>query len=62
MTIQAAWYQAASYIYQNTGQNYGDPIIFAVAGDSACMNDSLQTNSTPLGSWTYVKQQVWPAQ
>jgi hypothetical protein len=59
LTIQQAWYQAAAYSYQNSGQSY-PTISFAVAGDVACMNDSLQTNSTPSGTWTYVSKEVFP--
>jgi hypothetical protein len=61
LTIQNAWYQAAAYAYQNSGPTY-PTIVFAVAGDAACLGDSLQTNSTPSGTWTYTTQQVYPPQ
>jgi hypothetical protein len=63
MTIQNAWYQAAKYVYANTGQSY-PTIVLAVAGDEACIDDMLQTqtNSIPSGTWTYSTQQVYPPQ
>jgi hypothetical protein len=59
MTIQNAWYQGAQYAYKISGVNYGTTLTFAVAGDSACVNDTLQTNSAPTGNWQYFTQQVW---
>jgi hypothetical protein len=58
LTIQNAWYQAAAFSYQHSGDTY-PTIVFAVAGDQACMNDSLQTNSAPSGTWTYVSTTVY---
>ena len=60
MTIHDAWYQAAQDAYR--GHNYGNTMKFAIAGDSACMGDYVQTgaNSNPGGSWSYNSQQVWP--
>ena len=61
MTIRAAWYQAARYAYQLSGIHYAiSPLTFAVAGDSACHDDMLQTNYPPTGSWFYDSQQVYP--
>jgi hypothetical protein len=61
MTIRSAWYQAAHYAYQLSGVHYAiSPLTFAVAGDSACHDDMLQTNYTPTGSWFYDTQQVYP--
>jgi Family of unknown function (DUF6345) len=60
MTIQAAWYQGATDAYQRSGVNYGATITFAVAGDAACQNDSLQANSSPTGTQFYSSQQVYP--
>jgi hypothetical protein len=59
LTIQNAWYQAANYCYTHTGQTY-PTISLAVAGDVACMGDTLQTNSTPTGTWTYMSKEVYP--
>lgn len=38
------------------------PMVFAVAGDSACHDDMLQTrtNTVLSGSWFYETQQVYP--
>ena len=54
LTIRNAWYQAARQAYADEAQ-YLPPntvIKFVVAGDSACLNDTLQTNNAPGGSWT----------
>lgn len=59
LTIQNAWYQSANYCYHNTGQPY-PTIVLAVAGDAACIGDTLQSNSIPTGTWTYDRQQVYP--
>jgi hypothetical protein len=59
MTIRAAWYQAANHVY-SVGGNYGTTITCAVAGDTACQNDTLQTNSNTTGTWTYESKEVWP--
>jgi len=61
LTVRAAWYQAATDAYGNSTLPSGLTMTFAVAGDSACLSDSLQTNSTPGGSWSYGTQQVYPA-
>jgi hypothetical protein len=61
LTVRAAWYQAAKDAYHNVAFPAGTPAIsYAVAGDSACHDDTLQTNSTPGGSWFYDSTQVWP--
>lgn len=60
MTIQSAWYQAAHDAYSSDGLPSNITVVFAVAGDSACMNDTLQSYSTPGGSWTYNSKQVFP--
>ncbi len=63
MTIRAAWYQAATDAYFRSHVQYAiSPLIFAVAGDSACHDDMLQTNYSPTGSWFYERTQVYPAQ
>jgi hypothetical protein len=63
MTIRDAWYQAArdaDAIYKQSLPDGASSAVMAVAGDTACMNDTLQTNSSPAGTWTYDSQQVWP--
>jgi hypothetical protein len=60
LTVQNAWYQAATDAYLN--QSFTNTtIVFAVAGDSACMNDYVFPgyNSSPGGSWTYSSEPVW---
>jgi Family of unknown function (DUF6345)/Bacterial Ig domain len=57
MTIQAAWYQAGTDAYH--GEGYSIPITFAVAGDDACQNDTLQTSSTPTGTPYYNRLQIY---
>ncbi len=63
-TIQNAWLQAAKDAYKFSGLTYPNTIKFAVAGDSGCSDDMLQTktNSMLTGSWFYNSQQVWPPQ
>lgn len=52
-TIRNAYYQGNHDAFQNAPLPPGTTITLAVAGDSACMDDSLQTTNTPSGSWTY---------
>jgi hypothetical protein len=62
MTIRSAWYQAATDAYFRSHENYAiSPLIFAVAGNSACSEDMLQTNYSPSGVWFYERTQVYPA-
>jgi hypothetical protein len=64
MSIRLAWYNAGYYAYlvgSQNGTSYPSPTKYAVAGDSACMGDFLQTNNLPQGSWTYDSLQVYPA-
>jgi hypothetical protein len=58
LTIREAWYQGAQKAFQ--GKSLSGTIVFAVAGDSACMNDKLQTNNAPTGTWTYNSRQIYP--
>jgi len=58
LTIREAWYQGAQKAFQ--GKALSGPIVFAVAGNSACMNDMLQTNNAPTGTWTYDSRQIYP--
>jgi hypothetical protein len=60
LTVRAAWYQAAQNAYHNVSFPSGTTMVFAVAGDSACHDDMLQTNYPPTGSWFYDTQQVYP--
>ena len=60
MTVRDAWINAAHDAYHNSHYPYANTMIFAVAGDSSCMGDTLNVNSTPGGTWTYYSQQVWP--
>lgn len=60
LTIQQAWYKAGTDAY--FGQNFtNSSIIFAVAGDTACLGDFIQPgfSSSPGGTWTYTSQPVW---
>lgn len=60
LTIRSAWYQAAHDAYHNVAFPGGTTISYAVAGDSACHDDTVQTNATPTGTWFYDSQQVFP--
>jgi len=63
LTIRAAWYQAAKDAYRNIPFPNGSVISFVVAGDSACIDDMLQTNNTPTGNWFIdTPVQVYPYQ
>jgi hypothetical protein len=59
-TIRNAYYQANTDAFQNAPLPSGTTITLAVAGDSACLDDSLQTNTPPSGSWQWVSQPVYP--
>ena len=59
-TIRNAYYQANTDAFQNAPLPSGTSITLAVAGDSACLDDSLQTTNTPSGSWQWVSQPVYP--
>lgn len=59
LPIRDAWYQAAQQAYK--GGHYANTIKFVVAGDTACEEDYLQTNSAPGGVWFIDSPvQVWP--
>jgi Family of unknown function (DUF6345) len=60
LTIRNAYYQANYDAFQKTPPPAGTTITLAVAGDSACVDDSLQTNSLPSGSWTYDSKEIYP--
>jgi hypothetical protein len=60
MTIKTAWITAAQDAYAQTGFPYANTMKFAVANDTSCTSDTLNTNSAPGGTWTYTSQQVWP--
>ncbi|MGH7989795.1 MAG: DUF6345 domain-containing protein [Limisphaerales bacterium] len=60
LTIKAAWYQAAKDAYKNSGIPTSPAVKFAVAGDTSCMSDSLQSYSNPGGTWGYDSEQVYP--
>src|ERR1035441_4350447 len=60
-TIREAWYRGATHAYTNTFASYAiSPMVFAVAGDSACRNDMLQTKTNTVlsgGAWFYDTRQ-----
>ena len=58
MTIKTSWITAAQDAYKS--QSFDNVIKFAVTGDAACENDSLQSYSTPGGNPFYSSTQVWP--
>lgn len=60
LTIRNAYYQANQDAFHNVSLPPGTTITLAVAGDSACLDDSLQTNTPPSGSWQWVSQPVYP--
>jgi hypothetical protein len=61
LTVRAAWYQSAKDAYRGVLFPSGTVMKFGVAGDSACLDDLLQTNNAPQGSWTYpTPVQVYP--
>jgi len=59
-TIRNAYYQANTDAFENAPLPDGTEITLAVAGDSACMGDTLQTNTPPGGSWEWVSQPIYP--
>jgi hypothetical protein len=60
LTIRLAWYQAARDAFHNVPFPSGTVINYSVAGDNACHDDTLQTNSSPAGTWFFDTQQVFP--
>jgi hypothetical protein len=64
MKIRDAWYASARKAYTDTHVPYStNPINFAVAGDSACFNDYLQTKTNTVLSGTWIidpPTQVYP--
>jgi hypothetical protein len=67
MTIHDAWYAAARQAYADGSRNgtsyQVNPMIYAIAGDSACFSDYLQTKTNTVlngGSWTRDTSQVYP--
>jgi hypothetical protein len=59
-TIRAGYYQSTTDAFQGGLLPEGTTTTLAVAGDSACMDDSFQTNTPPSGTWTYTSQPVYP--
>jgi hypothetical protein len=66
MKIRDAWYQAANDAYKKVGPfvSIPNPTVLAVAADSNCSEDFLQTNSPPSEStWNYYNNKtVYPPQ
>lgn len=60
MTIRNAFYQGNRDAFQNASLPAGTVITLAVAGDSACLGDSVQSNSAPGGTWSYGTSQIYP--
>ncbi len=60
LTIRNAYYQGNQDAFHNVQLPPGTTITLAVAGDSACLDDSLQTTNTPSGSWQWTSQSVYP--
>ena len=59
-TIRNAYYQGNIDAFQGANLPEGATITLAVAGDSACLDDTLQTNTPPSGSWQYTSQPIFP--
>jgi len=53
LTIRNAYYQGTQDAFHGVLLPAGTAITLAVAGDSACMDDTLQTTNTPSGSWQW---------
>jgi hypothetical protein len=62
LSVRAAWYAGArkAYLLPTIDLPPGTVITFAVAGDAACKDDTLQTNSSPTGTAFYDSNQVYP--
>ncbi len=60
LSVRSAWYSAAQAAYKRASFPSGTTVNFAVAGDSACHDDMIRSNSTPGGTWFYESQQVYP--
>lgn len=58
-TIRDGYYQANTDAFQNADLPSGTVITLAVAGDSACLDDSFQTNTPPSGSWQYGSLEIF---
>jgi hypothetical protein len=58
-TIRNAYYQGNQDAFQNVDLPEGTTITLSVAGDSACLDDSLQTNTPPAGSWQYDSLEIF---
>lgn len=59
-TIRDGYYQANTDAFPDGSLPSGVTVTLAVAGDSACLDDSLQTNTPPSGTWTYTSQPIYP--
>jgi hypothetical protein len=60
LTIRNAYYQANQDAFHGAQLPPGTSITLAVAGDSACLDDSFQAANTPSGSWQWTSQSVYP--
>lgn len=58
--IRDGYYQANIDAFQNAALPSGTVVTLAVAGDSACLYDTLATNAPPSGSWQYGSLQIYP--
>lgn len=58
-TIRDGYYQANTDAFQNAPLPPSTVITLAVAGDSACLDDSFQTSTPPSGSWQYDSLEVF---
>ena len=61
LTIRNAYYQGNYDAFHNVSLPAGTTTILAVAGDSTCMDDTLQSTNTPGGSWTYDSKEIYPS-
>lgn len=59
MTIREAYYQGNQDAFRGAPLPPGTIITLAVAGDTACMDDKLQTNNAPTGTWTYDSRPIY---
>ncbi|MGH7953450.1 MAG: DUF6345 domain-containing protein [Limisphaerales bacterium] len=60
LTIRNAYYQATQDAFHGVSLPPGTTTTLAVAGDSACLDDTLQSTNTPSGSWQWTSQPVYP--
>src|SRR5579859_5639762 len=59
-TIRQGYYQANIDAFAHADLPDGETITLSTAYDTACIDDTLQTNTPPQGTWQWSSQPIYP--